>query len=37
MFESCGCQKIDNTNGDSNSATINTLSTQGCVLVCFRT
>ena len=37
MFKSCGCQKIDNSNGESDSAAINTLGTQGCVLVCFRT
>ena len=37
MFKSCGCQKINNANGESDSATINTLGTQGCVLVCFRT
>ena len=37
MFKSCGCQKIDNANGESDSATINTLDAQGCVLVCFRT
>ena len=37
MFKSCGCQKIDNTNGESDSATINTLSTQGCILVYFKT
>ena len=37
MFKSCGCQKIDNVNEESDSATINTLGTQGCVLVCFRT
>ena len=37
MFKSCGCQKIDNTNGESDSATINTLDAQGCVLVCFKT
>ena len=30
-------RKIDNTNGKSDSATINTLGTQGCVLVCFKT
>ena len=36
MFKSCGCQNIDNANGESDSATINTLGTQGCVLVCFR-
>ena len=27
----------DKANGRSNSATINTLGTQGCVLVCFKT
>ena len=37
VFKSCGCQKIDNTNGESDSATINALGTQGCVLVCFST
>ena len=37
MFKSCGCQKIDNTNGESDSAIINTLGTQGGVLVYFRT
>ena len=37
MFKSSGCQKIDNSNGESGSATINTLVTQGCVLVCFKT
>ena len=37
MFKSCGCQKIENTKGESESATINTLGTQGCVLVCFKT
>ena len=37
MFKSCGYQKIDNANGKSESATINTLSTQGCVLVCLKT
>ena len=36
MFKSCGFQKIDNANGKSDSATINTLGTQGCVLVCFK-
>ena len=35
MFKSWGCQKIDNTNEESDSATINTLGTQGCILVCF--
>ena len=33
MFNSCGCQKIDNTIGESNSATINTLGSPGCVFV----
>ena len=37
MFKSCGCQKIDNANGESDSAIINTLGIQGCVYVCFRT
>ena len=37
MFKSHGCQKIDKANGESDSATINTLGTQGCVLVCFKT
>ena len=37
VFKSCGCQKIDNANGESDSATINTLGTQGCVFVCFKT
>ena len=37
MFKSCGYQKIDSTNGESDSATINTLGTQGCVFVCSRT
>ena len=37
MFKSCGCQKIDNANGESDSATINTSDAQGCVLVCFKT
>ena len=37
MFKSCGCQKIDNANGESDSATINILDAQGCVLVCFKT
>ena len=37
MFKSCACQKKDNANGESDSATINTLGTQGCVLVCFTT
>ena len=37
VFKSCGCQKIDNANGESDNATINTLGTQGCVLVCFKT
>ena len=37
MFKSCRCQKIDNTNGESDSARINTLGTQRCVLVCFKT
>ena len=37
MFKSCGCQKIDNANGESDSVIINTLGIQGCVLVCFRT
>ena len=37
VFKSCGCQKIDNANGERDSTTINTLSIQGCVLVCFRT
>ena len=36
MFKSCECQKIDNANGESDSATINILGTQGCVLVCFK-
>ena len=31
VFKSCGCQKIDNINGESD-----TLGTQGCVLVCFK-
>ena len=35
--KSCGCQKIDNANAESDSAIINTLGSQGCVLVCFRT
>ena len=30
-------KKIDNVNGKNDSATINTLGTQGCVLVCFKT
>ena len=37
MFKSCGCQKIDNANGESDSVIISTLGIQGCVLVCFRT
>ena len=37
MFKSCRCQKIDKANGESDSTTINTLGTQGCVLVCFKT
>ena len=37
MFKSCGCQKIDNANGECDSAIINTLDAQGCVLVRFRT
>ena len=37
MFKSCACQKIDNANGESDSATINTLGTKGCVFVCFTT
>ena len=37
MFNSCGCQKIDNANGKGDSAIINTLGTQGCVLVCLKT
>ena len=37
MFKSCECQKIDNVNGRSDSTTINTLGTQGCVFVCFKT
>ena len=37
MFKSSGCQKIDNANGEGDSAIINTLDAQGCVLVCFRT
>ena len=37
MFKSYGSQKIDNTNGETDSATINTLGTQGCVFVCFKT
>ena len=37
LNKSCGCQKIDNVNGEIDSATINTFSTQGCVLVCFKT
>ena len=32
MFKGCGCQKIDNTKGESDSAIINTLGIQGCVL-----
>ena len=36
MFKGCGCQKIDNTNGESDSAAINTLGTQGCLFVCFK-
>ena len=36
MLKSCRCQKIDSTNGESDSVTINTLGTQGCVLVCFK-
>ena len=30
-------RKADNANGESDSATINTLGTQGCILVCFKT
>ena len=37
VFKSCGCQKIDNDNGESDRATITTLDAQGCVLVCFKT
>ena len=37
MFNSCGCQKIDNVIGEGDSDTIITLGTQGCVLVCFKT
>ena len=37
VFKSRGCQKIDKANGESDSATINALGTQGCVLVCFKT
>ena len=37
MFKSCRCQKIDNANGESDTATINTLGIQGCILVCFKT
>ena len=37
MFKCCGYQKIDNANGERDSATINTLSPQGSVLVSFRT
>ena len=37
MFKSCECQKIDNANGRRDSTRINTLGTQGCILVCFKT
>ena len=37
MFKSCGCQKIDNANGESDSAIINTLGIQVCILVCLKT
>ena len=36
-LRSCRCQRIDNINGESDSGAINTLGTQGCVLVCFKT
>ena len=36
-LKSVDVRKEDNANGESDSATINTLGTQGCVLVCFRT
>ena len=36
-LRSCRCQRINNINGESDSGAINTLGTQGWVLVCFKT
>ena len=36
-LRSCRCQRIDNINGESDTGAINTLGTQGCVLVHFKT
>ena len=35
-LRSCRCQRIDNINRESDTGAINTLGTQGCILVCFK-